>query len=71
MTDRNTTPRDPFDTLRRLYNCNWTQLAARLGVDRKTLRAWRHDWPNASTNARLRLRDLISTALRASGCDDL
>lgn len=67
MTERNTPPADAFDVLRRLYNCNWNQLAARLGVTPQTLREWRKDSPGK--NGCMRMADLCQTALRTAEAD--
>lgn len=65
--NRNTTPPDAFDTLRRIYACNWEQLADRLGVSSATLRTWRKEGPG--TNGKLRMADLFRTAIRAANAD--
>lgn len=41
MTEtRNQPPQNEWQALRRLFNCNKSQLAERLGVTRQTLRIW-------------------------------
>lgn len=53
MTERNTPPADAFDVLRRLYGCNWSQLAERLGVTPRTLRTWREEGPGKTGAERM------------------
>lgn len=53
MSQRNTPPDDAFDVLRRLYNCNWQQLAARLDVSPRSLNTWRREGPGKTGNERL------------------
>lgn len=67
MSDRNTPPGDAFEVLRRLYNCNWSQLAARLGVSARTLRNWRENGPGEGGKARLQLA--TEAALRSAGAE--
>ena len=67
MSQRNTTPANVWDTLRRLLNCNKTQLAARLGVTARTLHRWEHG--EAGAEAHRRAADLMQTTLRAADCD--
>ena len=61
---RNTPPADAYDVLRRLYACNWNQLAERLGVSPQTLREWRKE--GHGKNGAMRLQNLMETGLRAS-----
>lgn len=64
---RNTPPEDTFEALRRLYNCNWSQLAARIGITDRTLRNWRENGPGE--NGAIRLELALEAALRASGTE--
>lgn len=75
MTERNTTPGNIWEALRRLLQCNKQQLASRLGVSRQTLRIW-EDMTGAgepiSDNARRAAAELLTATLRAAGnADDL
>lgn len=67
MTQRNTPPADAFEALRRIWNCNWQQLAERLGVTPQTLRRWRDSEPGA--NGCMRMQTSIEAALRAANAD--
>ena len=67
MTERDTTPEDAFEALRRLHNCNWNQLAKRLGVTPKTLRAWRSE--GAGANGSMRMQHLMEASLRAANAE--
>jgi len=67
MTARNTTPANVWDALRRLHNCNKTQLAARLGVTQRTLARW--EAGEAGTDAHRRAADLLQATLRAAEAD--
>jgi len=67
MAHRNTTPTDHFDVLKRLHNCNWNELAERLGVTPQTLRDWRTNGTGA--NGAMRAQHLMESSLRAAGAD--
>ena len=72
MTDRNTMPRDHFDVLQRLLNCNKAQLAERLGVTPQTLRRWRaltEQGESPGKDAALRCSDLCRTILAKANAD--
>jgi DNA-binding transcriptional regulator YiaG len=75
MTDRNTTPANEWQALRRLLLCNKSQLAARLGITRQTLRMWEDATDRgetASDNARRAAAELLTATLRAANnADDL
>jgi len=69
MSDRNTNPAHIWQALRRLLNCNRTQLAARLGVNRHTLTKWERmteAGENPGANATRRASDLLLATLRAA-----
>lgn len=68
MTDRNTTPANIWEVLRRLHQCNKAQLAARLGVTARTLRRWEEG--EAGADAYRRAADLLQATLRAAGDAD-
>lgn len=68
MTERNSTPQTPFELLKRIYACNWTQLAQRLGVSARTLRTWRD--VEISPLGEQRLREALQVALTRSGLND-
>lgn len=68
MSDRNTTPTDIWEVLRRLLNCNKAQLAERLGVDPRTLRRWEQG--EAGADAYRRAADLLRATLRAANDAD-
>lgn len=67
MSARNTTPANVWDALRRLLNCNKTQLAERLGVTARTLHRWENG--EAGADAHRRAADLMQATLRAADCD--
>jgi len=67
MNSRNTIPKDHFDVLKRLLDCNWQDLAERLGVTPQTLKNWRDN--GTGTNGAMRCQDLMTATLRASGSD--
>lgn len=67
MSARNTTPANAFEVLRRLHNCNWSDLANRLGITTQTLRRWRDEGPGPSGAARMAL--LCQATLTASQSD--
>jgi len=69
LSTRNTTPADQFELLRRMYNCNWTQLAKRLGTTPNTLRAWRTTGAGASGSEKM--HKLFQATLTAADCDYL
>jgi len=62
--NRNTTPADIWDVLRRLHLCNRQQLAARLGVTARTLRRWEQG--EAGATAYRAAADLLQASLRAA-----
>lgn len=64
MDARNAPPADIWQALRRLLNCNRTQLAERLGVTRQTLRRWEEG--EAGANAYRRASELLIATLRAA-----
>ena len=64
---RNTPPTDAFEVLKRLHNCNWSQLAERLGVTPQTLRQWRAG--DGGKNAAMRMQHLMEASLRAADAD--
>jgi len=64
MSARDTTPANIWEALRRLLNCNKTQLAARLGVTARTLHRWEHG--EAGAVAHRRAADLLQATLRAA-----
>lgn len=73
MTEKNTNPAHIWQALRRLLNCNRTQLAARLGVNRHTLAGWERmteAGENPGANAMHRASDLLIATLRAAGDAD-
>lgn len=71
MNDRrNIPPANVFEALRRLRACNKQELAAALGIDRKTLREWESDPEQLHQKARERLAALMLTTLRAAKADD-
>ena len=73
MTDKNTNPAHIWQVLRRLLNCNRSQLAARLGVNRHTLAQWERmteAGKNPGANAMRRASDLLISCLRAAGDAD-
>lgn len=67
MTDRNTTPANVWIALRRLLNCNKTQLAERLGVNPRTLHRWEHG--EDSADAHRKAAQLMQSTLRAANAD--
>lgn len=67
MKDRDTLPADVFDLLKRLLNCNWAQLAARLGVTPQTLKRWRTDGLGANGAEKCQL--LMHSIMMASNTD--
>lgn len=67
MTERNTTPENVFEVLKRLHNCNWSQLAERLGVTPKTLKVWRTQGAGAKGSEKMQL--LMEATLRAANSD--
>lgn len=68
---KNTTPANIWDTLRRLLNCNRSELAERLGVTPRTLRRWEDDdaTGSAGKTAHERAAMLLQSTLRAANCD--
>lgn len=75
MSNRNTTPANIWEVLRRLLDCNKQQLAERLGITRQTLRIWEDMTGNGepiTDNARRAAAELLTATLRAAGqADDL
>lgn len=67
MTTKNTAPADQYEVLRRLYNCNWSQLADRLGVTPQTLRQWRKD--GAGKTGSEKQAKLTTAAFMAADCE--
>lgn len=67
MTERNTAPADRYELLKRVYACNWSQLAERLDVSPRTLRHWRDHGPGEAGETRT--RRALEVALRQSGLD--
>ena len=71
----NRSPKDIWETLRRLLDCNKEQLAARLGVTPKTLRGWENLTAKGepiTDNARRAAAELLTATLRAAGqADDM
>lgn len=67
MTERNTTPANIWDALRRLHNCNRQQLAARLGVSRATLHRWETE--GAGQAGSEKAARLMQATLRAADAD--
>ena len=63
MTARNTPPKTIWTALRRLYACNKTQLAARLGVTSRTLRRWEDGETTPPPDAQDKARALLQTGL--------
>ena len=73
MSDRNTTPQNEWQALRRLLNCNRTQLADRLGITRQTLHVWERKTEQGETagdNARRAAAELLTATLRAANPSD-
>lgn len=75
MNPKNTTPATIWQALRRLLNCNRTQLAARLGITPRTLHNWEHstdEGEQLTDRARDAAAELLTASLRAAGnADDL
>lgn len=66
----NTPPPDIWETLRRLLICSQTQLAARLGVSRTTVKRWQ-SLPHLPKEATDRASDLLQWALNQANSYDL
>jgi transcriptional regulator with XRE-family HTH domain len=66
-TTRNTPPANIWETLRRLLNCNKTQLAERLDVTPRTLHRW--EAGAAGDDAERRAGQLLREILQSAGCD--
>ena len=69
MTERNSPPANMIEALRRIYQCNWKQLADRLGVDPRTVREWRETEP--SDNGKLRINELWRAAMIIARADEI
>ena len=63
-SQRNTPPATPWEALRRLLNCNKSQLAERLGVTTRTLHRWEKG--EAGADAFSRASQLMIATLRAA-----
>lgn len=66
----NEPPWDVWHTLRRLLDCNRTQLATRLGVSPRTLRRWEGSFP-LPPDAAARASDLLQWTLNRANSYDL
>jgi hypothetical protein len=70
----NRPPADPWEALLRLYDCNRSELAARLGVTARTLRRWQDadaEGSGAGLDAHNRAADLLKIALHQAQALDL
>ena len=66
----NSHPASIWEALRRLLNCNKSQLAAHLGINRRTLQRWENG--EESEAAREKSRDLLTAILETTpGAEDL
>ena len=61
---KNSTPANIWEALRRLLNCNKSQLAQHLGVNRRTLARWEDG--EAGADAFARASQLLIATLRAA-----
>ena len=68
--ERNSRPASIWDALRRILNCNKNELAAHLGVNRKTLQRW--EAGEESEAGKQKARDLLTATLeRTPGAENL
>ena len=71
---RNGHPRHIWHALQRLRNCNKTQLATALGINRHTLTRWTRETEagrSPGTDAERRASDLLIATLRAASDADV